>query len=132
MSSNKEDLKEKMHRFIDALIENSGGPDTPMTRMSMLFFEHFMGSQEILLRLYKEYADARIDKGDDVYEEDMKEMARKFLQAYLEFLELQRKNREKFKKAQSEIVKDYLDMVQDTLGYIHNEMSHPGASGPTN
>lgn len=129
--ASKEDLREKMSRFIDALIDDFGGIDAPMTRMNMLFLSHFMESQGIFLKFYKEYLDERVGQGDDGYEEDMKEIARKFLQAYLEILDLRRKNRDKFKKVQSEVVQDYLDIVQATVKHIHEEMSKPGANSTT-
>jgi hypothetical protein len=125
--SSQADIQEKMHRFIDSIIEDLGGSGTPLTQMSILFLTHSIESQNIFFNLYKEYLDTTFKEDDDLYEESMKKFAKNSMLAYLEFIKLQRKNREKFKKLQSDIVKEYMESLQETLKYINNKISDSDA-----
>ena len=124
--SSQAEIQEKMRRFIDSLIEDFGGSDEPLTRMSMLFLTHAMESQRIFFNLYKEYLDTTFKEDDDLYEENMKKFAKSAMMAYLEFIKLQRNNREKFKKVQSDIVKDYIKVLQETLKSINDKIPDSG------
>lgn len=121
--SYKEDMQETMRKIIHDIIENFGGPDTSMTHLNLLILSHMMESQSIFLKLYQESLDTEsFQDNEDSYEERMKHMTKVFMSSYLEFIKLYRRNRKKVINIHSDIVKEYLEFIDDTLDHINNEV----------
>src|SRR5262245_20582195 len=113
LMSYKEEMQDKMHKLVDGLIETFGGPDTPMTHWNILLLKYSIESQRVFAEIYQDYLNNPLKYNEENYEENINNMMKYFMKASLEMTKLWRNNRENFLKVQSEIVKDYLGVIQE-------------------
>jgi hypothetical protein len=106
-------MQDTMPKFFDEIARNFSEFHLPLSHAYTLCLKQFLEFQMLFLKCYQQNLHAQAH--DTTLEDNINGMVRNLMASHIEFLRLERQNREEFLKMQSEIINNYLKVLGNTL-----------------
>ena len=111
-----EAMRAAMHRFFDDFSNMFSEHGAPLSLLGSMFLRPFLECQRAMLQCYQKSLEERVSS--ESTEERMKQLTKVFMSSYLELIKCQRENREQFMRMQSDLIKNYLGVLDDLVHRI--------------
>jgi hypothetical protein len=106
-------MQDTMPKFFDEIARNFSEFNLPFSQAYALCLRQFLELQMLYLKWYQN--NVQVHAHDSTLEDSINGMVRNLMASHIEFLRLERQNREKFLKMQSEMINNYLEALGSML-----------------